>query len=396
MLFVLLLMGCGTADEPTVIALPTPTPGALPLIAAEEAIMGGIHPTLADIWDGTAGFVVEETDTGLPMGESETIIMPNQEWWSYVHASDRSAGVVDQCGDPVEFPGCTVIYKSSDGGMSFDAGNQPTCQLACHACPCDSEIDHIDQQQYPDLFYYGPTHALYMVYEYRGQSKLWSSADGENWGNTQHVAETGVWGVDYKPCDDDFVIGDHPFEEEYSDCLAGGPPGIYIEGDMVYIFVAFGKSPGKLGCFKGSVHQPAAEYQRCDHILLYGAGRYGDASQTGGEANIYFDFKTVSSAEVTAIGSEPDRRYYMLYEGVRGPRAGDGGDTQFGLGLARSKTSSIDGEWEKYTHNPLLVDLPGNIGLGHADIIINDGLTYLYTSLDGITRSRLRVAWLSE
>ena len=82
-------------------------------------------------------------------------------------------------------------------------------------------------------------------------------------------------------------------------------------------------------------------------------------------------------------------RYYMLYEGVRGPGEGDPGDTQFGLGLARSLTPAIDGPWEKYPGNPLLVDLPGNIGLGHADLVTLRGRTYLYTSLDGVTRSRL-------
>jgi beta-xylosidase len=78
---------------------------------------------------------------------------------------------------------------------------------------------------------------------------------------------------------------------------------------------------------------------------------------------------------------------------VRGPGAGDAGDTQFGLGLARSLTDQIDGAWEKYPGNPLLVDLPGNIGLGHADPVVLDGRTYLYTSLDGVRRSRLVLIW---
>ena len=34
------------------------------------------------------------------------------------------------------------------------------------------------------------------------------------------------------------------------------------------------------------------------------------------------------------------------------------------LGLARSVTGDIDGAWEKYAGNPILVDLPGNVGLG--------------------------------
>jgi beta-xylosidase len=83
----------------------------------------------------------------------------------------------------------------------------------------------------------------------------------------------------------------------------------------------------------------------------------------------------------------------MLYEGVRGPADGAPGDTQFGLGLARSLSNQIDGAWEKYPANPLLVDLPGNIGLGHADLVVLDGRTYLYTSLDGVTRSRMVLVW---
>ena len=93
--------------------------------------------------------------------------------------------------------------------------------------------------------------------------------------------------------------------------------------------------------------------------------------------------------DVLAVGD----RFYMLYEGVRGPGPGDAGDTQFGVGLARSISAQIDGPWETFAHNPILVDLPGNVGLGHADLIILDGQTVLFTSLDGETRSRLVLAW---
>jgi hypothetical protein len=95
----------------------------------------------------------------------------------------------------------------------------------------------------------------------------------------------------------------------------------------------------------------------------------------------------------------------MFYEGVRGPGPGDAGDTQFGLGMARTADPKLsqtphsnayhqaDGAWETYPGNPLLVDLPGNVGVGHADVIIVDGITYLYTSLDGEVRSRLKLVW---
>ena len=37
--------------------------------------------------------------------------------------------------------------------------------------------------------------------------------------------------------------------------------------------------------------------------------------------------------------------------------------------------------------------MPGNIGVGHADVLVMDGETYLYTSLDGETRSPLKLVW---
>ncbi len=83
----------------------------------------------------------------------------------------------------------------------------------------------------------------------------------------------------------------------------------------------------------------------------------------------------------------------MFYEGVRGPEAGAAGDTQFALGLARSATDKIDGPWETFAGNPILLDVPGNIGVGHADVVVDGGETVLYTSLDGETRSRLVLRW---
>ena len=73
-------------------------------------------PTLADFWDGRAHFVVDVTDTGLPLGESDTVVLPGGVLRAYVHASYQSLGVVDQCGDPVAFPGCVVVLESRDGG----------------------------------------------------------------------------------------------------------------------------------------------------------------------------------------------------------------------------------------------------------------------------------------
>ena len=104
-------------------------------------------------------------------------------------------------------------------------------------------------------------------------------------------------------------------------------------------------------------------------------------------------FVTLVRPKSTPIGEGENRRFYMLFEGTRGPGPFDAGDTQFGVGMARSLTNQLDGPWEKFSGNPILVDSPANIGIGHSDLIVIDGETILYTSLDGVTRSRLRLVW---
>ena len=101
-------------------------------------------------------------------------------------------------------------------------------------------------------------------------------------------------------------------------------------------------------------------------------------------ANPYFEFRTISSADVVRVGD----RYYMTYEGVRGPSNPTVVDDQFGLGLARSFGPLIDGPWERYPGNPILMDLPGNVGVGHADLVLAGGATYLYTATPAFTRGR--------
>lgn len=347
-----------------------------------------LPPTLADLWAGQAVFVVDVANSGLPMGESETHILPDGQWVSYVHASDRSAGIVDQCGQPVPFPGCIVTYHSTDAGQQFSKPNPPACLFACQQCPCNSQYDHIDQQQYPRLAESGAQAAL--VYEYRAMTMLRQATNGV-WRNPEHVPLTGTWGFDFAGCDAVYRIGAHPFAVETPyDCLAGGPPGLYIWQGQIYIFLGAGKNPAALGCFTVPLGQPTALFKPCqNNPILRGSASYGDPNLKGAAANPYFAFRTLTSAEVVRVGDY----FYLFYEGVRGPAAGDPGDTQFGLGLARSPINTIDGAWQAWSGNPLLVDLPGNIGLGHADIVESKGVTYLYTSLDGIQRSRLVLKW---
>jgi len=363
------------------------------MLATPERAGTNGHPTLADLWSGRAGFVLQDQYTGLPMGESDTIVMSNGEFWSYLHSSSvHPAGAVDQCGDPVPFAGCTVIYRSHDEGHRFQYDGPPVCQFACQQCPCNSEDDHIEQQQYPDVYYDGQT--LYLVYEYLGRVMLRRSADGLVWSPPERVAETGIWKTWLLPCSPAERIGQHPFVPYDYECLAGGPPGVFVADEQLYVFLAVGQSPGGMGCYTGAAGSAPATFQPCSHNPLFrGAAEYGPTDSTGPTTNPYFDFRTISSAELMPLETEGGRRYYMLYEGVRGPGPGDNGDSQFGLGLARSLTNAIDGPWETYPGNPLLVDLPGNVGLGHADLVVHNGQTILYTSLDGVFRSRLVLQW---
>jgi hypothetical protein len=350
---------------------------------------GERYPTLADYWNGRAEFVVDVADTGLPMGESDSILMRNGEIWSYVHASQRSAGVVDRCGEPVAFPGCVVIYRSRDRGKTFSL-EESTCQIECTQCPCNSQFDHIDQQQYPRVAFDGER--LHMVYEYRGMVMHRTSTDGAEWSHPEFVPDTGYWdeGFRGRSCTPAQRVGPHPFTAATYDCLMGGPPGVHAVDGQLYIFVALGQNPGSLGCLVGPAAGSVAEMRPCAfNPLLTGAATYGPPDVHGPAADPYYSFRTLSSVEIQQIGD----RYYMLFEGIRGPGPGDAGDTQFGLGLARSTTSALDGPWELFPDNPILLDLPGNIGLGHADILVLDGRTFLYTSLDGTTRSRLLLIW---
>jgi len=381
----------------TPVVFPTPTRAragstSTPLLVSEPMPASGAFPTLADFWDGRARFVVDVDDAGLPMGESASVVLSNGEVWSYVHASQRSAGVLDSCGAAVDFPGCVVIYRSTDRGLSFALPAAPICLIPCRQCPCEADVDHMAQQQYPRVFYDGQR--AWMVYEYLGRVMLRTSPDGLRWSEPEHVADSVVWHLWYRDCPAEERIGEHPFAPFNYECLRGGPPGIIVADGVVYVFMAQGQNPGAMGCFKRPADEDGAAFAPCAHNPLFvGAADYGPLQATEAAANPFFDFRTISSAELQRLTEGDSHRYYMLYEGVRGPAAGDPGDTQFGLGLARSLTGAVDGAWEKYPGNPILVDLPGNIGVGHADLVVLDGRTYLYTSLDGVTRSRLMLIW---
>jgi hypothetical protein len=345
--------------------------------------------TLEDFWNGNAEWVLEVPDTGLPVGESDTIHRGGNEFWSYLHASHQSAGVVDQCGDPVPFPGCTTLWKSYDGGQHFVLEN-PVCLFPCAACPCENRRDHIAQQQYPRVFF--QSDQTYLVYEFGAYVYLRTSSDGVNWSGPAHVPGTWVWYLENAPCGEAEAVGEHPhiYSEFEYDCLAGGPPGIYVEGNSLYVFVGIGRAPGHMGCLVGNRYSGAQGLRKCASNPLFGADLgYGPVELLGPEANPYFEFRTISSADVVRVGE----RYYMVYEGVRGPSNPTVVDDQFGLGLARSVGPAIDGAWERFPGNPIIMDLPGNVGVGHADVVIVGSATYLYTATPAYVRGRYVLVW---
>lgn len=348
-------------------------------------------PTLNDWWDGRAEWVIDVDDVGLPVGESDTIYRGDGIYWSYLHASNQSAGVIDQCGQPVEFPGCLTRWESTDGGKSF-ALSVPVCSMSCQSCPCDDERDHITHQQYPRVAV--AADEAYLIYEWRAHTIMRTSTDALNWSAPVEIrVPSGTWPSSIFACSDIEKIGPHPnIRGEIHDCLLGAPPGIYVEGDMLYAFVAAGSAPGHMRCYKGSRAQGVATLRLCDTDPLFtGALEYGPLDIVSGAAiNDYFDFRYTSSADVLKVGDY----YYMSYEGVRGPDVLERGmDTQFGLGFARSLGAEIDGPWEKYPGNPVLMDVSPNFGIGHADLLIVDEVTMMYTATSESKRGRYVLAW---
>jgi hypothetical protein len=357
-------------------------------------------PTLSDYWDGQADWVLQTQDVGLPVGESDTIQLSNTVYWSYLHASDASAGIVDSCGAPVSFPGCTTLWQSQDTGTTF-ALAAPVCLVPCGSCPCTDERDHITAQQYPRVAVAtdanGDIETAYMVYEWHAQTRLRTSADGVHWSPGRAIRfPSGTWPATFQDCPTIERIGTHPNIEGQADgCLVGAPPGIYIEDDTLFIFVAAGSAPGHMRCYKGDRHAAAQDpitLQPCDHDPLFaGAATYGPIDARGADANPYFDFRYVSSADLLKVGD----RYYMAYEGIRGPDVlNRGWDTQFALGFARSVGPEIDGPWEKWPGNPALLPLSPNFGVGHADLLIVDDQTIMYTATSMNTRGRYVLEWV--
>jgi hypothetical protein len=352
---------------------------------APAAPPGRAFATLDDFWAGAAEWVLESPDVGLPVGESDTVYRGGTELWSYLHASHQSAGVVDPCGDPAPFPGCVTLWKSHDGGLRFALEN-PVCLFPCSTCPCDPGRDHTQQQQYPRVFF--DADRAYMVYEWGAGTYMRTSADGVSWSGEAHVPGTGQWHADPGTCTEAESIGEHPniyAETEYGNCLVGAPPGIYVEGDLLYVFVGLGRDPGHMGCYVGGKYGGAGALRKCASNPLFGAELgYGPLEVLGAAANPYFEFRTISSAEVVRVGD----RYYMAYEGVRGPSNPTVVDDQFALGFARSAGPALDGPWEKYPGNPVIMDLANNWGIGHADIVFVGPATYLYTATSTTTRGR--------
>jgi hypothetical protein len=358
--------------------LSTPTPCFAPTLAP-----GREFATLDDFWNGNAEWVVETYDVGLPIGESDTVYRGRGELWSFLNTDYHRMRVEDSCGDEVPYPGCVTLWKSRDGGRSFRI-ERPVCLFPCQKCPC-AETDHVQQQQYPRVFF--DTDRVYIVYEWGGGTFMRTSDDAVHWSGEIGIPGTGVWDPSRRPCTEAERVGAHPYVDSSLefDCLAGAPPGIYVEGDLLYIFVGLGRAPGHLGCFVVGKDEDMGDLRPCESNPLFtGETEYGPLGALGVEANRYFDFRTISSADVVRVGDH----YYMAYEGTRGPSSRSVREDQFALGFARSISSTIDGPWEKYAGNPAITDLGDNWGIGHADIVIVGRATYLYTSTSPTTRGR--------
>lgn len=351
-------------------------------------------PTLADFWDGRADWVLLTPDVGLPVGESDTIARGDGEFWSYLHASTQSAGVVDQCGQTVAFPGCLTRWESTDGGQTFTLP-VAVCSLPCGACPCDDQRDHTSveraAQQYPRVVV--DQGRYYMAYEWHAQVILRTSDDGLVWSGWDYLLTPGgTFPSSFAPCSATETIGPHPnIRGQRDDCLIGAPPGLFIDGDTLYVFVAAGSAPAHMRCYKGDKRGDLSRLERCATDPLFsGAQEYGPLDARGALAHPYFDFRYISSADVLKVGD----RYYMAYEGIRGPEVLEAGmDTQYGLGFARSVGPHIDGPWERFPANPVLQEMGFWVGIGHADLLTVAGETRMMTQTGENTRGLYALRW---
>jgi len=362
---------------------------SIPFLITSATAQDTQPPTLADFWSGQAEWVLEIFDVGLPVGESDSIPVGADVYWSYLHASHQSAGVIDQCGQAVEFPGCATLWTSADAAQNFSL-SVPVCMLPCESCPCDDQRDHITAQQYPRVFVTGDLY--YMVYEWHAQTILRTSTDGVHWSLDWDFLTIpgGKWPRSHHACLPVEAVGEHPnIRGEGDVCLVGGPPGLYVEGDTLYIFVMAGSAPAHMRCYKGNRHADLSELEMCNTDPLFGGSAvYGPLDVFEAAANAYFDFRFISSADVIRVADY----YYMAYEGIRGPSELEfGRDNQFGLGFARAQ--QIDGTWEVYEGNPILNGLEDNWGVGHADLLIIDGVTYMITATSQTTRGRYQLVW---
>jgi hypothetical protein len=363
-----------------------PPPPAATLTATPSSTHSP-HPTLADWWDGKAKWVLQIADTGLPVGESDTVSVGGDVYWSYLHASTQSAGILDSCGGEVAFPGCVTRWISTDGGQHF-ALAEPRCLLDCQSCPCDAD-DQTAQQQYPRVARTPNGAWWYMVYENGAQSFLTRSRDGLHWERPWWVRGTGIWKYDSGPCDDAWQIGAHPFFSTDYRCLAGGPPGILVDEQQITIFVGLGENPGSMGCYQAWLAEDRVFRPCSANPLFTGAASYGPLDAVGEAANPTFDFRYLTSADVIRLG---DGDYYMTYEGIRGPDSAQaGGDRQFALGFARS--AALNAPWEEYPANPLW-DVAFNWGVGHADLLLVEGRTLMITATPDLARGLYELVWV--
>lgn len=176
------------------------------------------------------------------------------------HANYEYANVINQCGMPAEFPGCLTLWESTDGGDSFDL-QIPVCLMSCTGCPCDDQRDHITTQQYPRIAIAEDV-IWYMAYEWHAQTMLRTSQDGWQWSDWEYLTNpAGTWHTNDFPCTDIERIGSHPnIRGEVHNCLVGAPPGIYVEEDMLYVFVSAGHHPNICVVIKVVVLETSAIY----------------------------------------------------------------------------------------------------------------------------------------
>lgn len=296
-------------------------------------------PTLADLWDGKAHWVVDAENVGSDFHmHYPSIINVDKELWAYYIVGYKNERGEDHTG--VARARSTDGVKWTNDGVVLEAGP---------AGAWDSTM-----ASFPGIWKDGDT--FYLVYEGSGGSPgdvgLATSKDGKTFtrdpANPILKHETTGW--------------EH---------INIGTPSLYRENGMWYLFYhGYDAATCQIGVASG----------KDLHALTKSASNPIVPAAPNKE-----DWESGTTGRRSQVVKDGDY-YYFAYEGSTLPPYTL---AKWGSGMARTK--SLTGAWEKCPKNPVIPLTPGGMGNDGPEMIQIDGKWSLYIRLPGNLTTRYRL-----